>query len=75
MVFVMSGEARTGLLSNTRPISPTKQRHKETGVARVHETLKLFGKGIKVGVIDSGIDYKVTVSHALLSDVESTLWS
>jgi hypothetical protein len=34
--------------------------HKETGVAQVHESLKLFGKGIKVGVVDSGIDYKVS---------------
>ncbi|GJJ78492.1 hypothetical protein EMPS_10851 [Entomortierella parvispora] len=38
-------------LSNVTP-------HKETGVAQVHESLKLFGKGIKVGIIDSGTDYK-----------------
>ncbi|KAG0257381.1 hypothetical protein BG011_003999 [Mortierella polycephala] len=32
--------------------------HAMTGVDIVHEKLKLTGKGIKVGVLDSGIDYK-----------------
>ncbi|KAF9113974.1 hypothetical protein BGX27_000437 [Mortierella sp. AM989] len=31
--------------------------HDLTGVKEVHETLKLFGKGIKIGIIDSGVDY------------------
>ncbi|CAG8695765.1 470_t:CDS:10, partial [Funneliformis caledonium] len=31
--------------------------HEMTGVKRVHEELKLSGKGVKVGIIDSGIDY------------------
>ncbi|KAF9571056.1 hypothetical protein EC968_001040 [Mortierella alpina] len=36
-----------------------KQRtvHDLTGVKEVHETLKLFGQGIKIGIIDSGVDY------------------
>ncbi|KAG0256589.1 hypothetical protein BGZ95_005458 [Linnemannia exigua] len=32
--------------------------HHMTGVDAVHKKLKLTGKGVKVGVIDSGIDYK-----------------
>ncbi|KAL0085970.1 peptidase S8/S53 domain-containing protein [Phycomyces blakesleeanus] len=31
--------------------------HGMTQVDRVHSELKIFGKGIKVGVIDSGVDY------------------
>ncbi|CAI2176444.1 4133_t:CDS:2 [Funneliformis geosporum] len=31
--------------------------HEVTGVKKVHEELKLTGKGVKVGFIDSGIDY------------------
>ncbi|KAG0243461.1 hypothetical protein BGX31_010654 [Mortierella sp. GBA43] len=31
--------------------------HSMTGVDEVHESLKLFGNGIKVGIIDSGVDY------------------
>ncbi|KAF9938319.1 hypothetical protein BGZ67_000284 [Mortierella alpina] len=40
-------------------VSNIKQRtvHDLTGVKEVHETLKLFGQGIKIGIIDSGIDY------------------
>ncbi|KAF9961763.1 hypothetical protein BGZ72_002002 [Mortierella alpina] len=40
-------------------VSNVKQRtvHDLTGVKEVHETLKLFGQGIKIGIIDSGIDY------------------
>lgn len=29
----------------------------KTGVAQVHEQLHVFGTGIKVGIIDSGVDY------------------
>jgi len=32
--------------------------HGITGVATVHDTLGFTGKGVKVGIIDSGIDYK-----------------
>ncbi|KAG0257813.1 hypothetical protein BG011_003742 [Mortierella polycephala] len=32
--------------------------HSMTGVDTVHKIYKLTGKGIKVGVIDSGVDYK-----------------
>ncbi|KAF8934940.1 hypothetical protein BGZ58_005338 [Dissophora ornata] len=32
--------------------------HDLTGVKEVHESLKLFGKGIKIGIIDSGVDYR-----------------
>jgi len=28
-----------------------------TGVDYVHKTLKYMGKGVKVGIIDTGIDY------------------
>ncbi|KAF9206965.1 hypothetical protein BGZ49_001506 [Haplosporangium sp. Z 27] len=31
--------------------------HDFTGVKEVHESLKLFGKGVKIGIIDSGVDY------------------
>ncbi|KAG0265219.1 hypothetical protein BG011_005262 [Mortierella polycephala] len=31
--------------------------HDLTGVRQVHESLKFFGKGIKIGIIDSGVDY------------------
>ncbi|CAI2166465.1 1523_t:CDS:2, partial [Funneliformis geosporum] len=31
--------------------------HEITGVKKVHEILKLSGKGVKVGIIDTGIDY------------------
>ncbi|KAK5820738.1 peptidase S8/S53 domain-containing protein [Linnemannia elongata] len=32
--------------------------HHMTGVDAVHKKLKLTGKGVKVGIVDSGIDYK-----------------
>lgn len=32
--------------------------HHMTGVDAVHKKLKLTGKGVKVGIIDTGIDYK-----------------
>ncbi|KAF8928494.1 hypothetical protein BGZ47_001577 [Haplosporangium gracile] len=31
--------------------------HVLTGVKEVHDSLKLYGKGIKIGIIDSGVDY------------------
>ncbi|KAF9380560.1 hypothetical protein CPC16_010269 [Podila verticillata] len=31
--------------------------HDITGVKEVHESMKLFGKGVKIGIIDSGVDY------------------
>ncbi|KAF9336901.1 hypothetical protein BG006_007009 [Podila minutissima] len=31
--------------------------HDVTGVKEVHESMKLYGKGIKIGIIDSGVDY------------------
>ncbi|RUS33060.1 peptidase S8/S53 domain-containing protein [Jimgerdemannia flammicorona] len=31
--------------------------HNLTGVHEVHNTLRIYGKGVKVGVIDTGIDY------------------
>ncbi|KAF9903960.1 hypothetical protein EC991_003178 [Linnemannia zychae] len=31
--------------------------HALTGVKEVHDSLKLYGKGIKIGIIDSGVDY------------------
>jgi hypothetical protein len=34
--------------------------HDFTGVKEVHESMKLFGKGIKIGIIDSGVDYTVS---------------
>ncbi|KAI9234044.1 MAG: peptidase S8/S53 domain-containing protein [Podila humilis] len=32
-------------------------RHDITGVQEVHDKMKLLGKGIKVGMIDTGVDY------------------
>ncbi|KAF9995757.1 hypothetical protein BGZ65_008601, partial [Modicella reniformis] len=32
--------------------------HSMTGVDKVHKKYKLTGKGIKVGIIDTGVDYK-----------------
>ncbi|KAF9149466.1 hypothetical protein BG015_008741 [Linnemannia schmuckeri] len=31
--------------------------HELTGVKEVHDALKLYGKGIKIGIVDSGVDY------------------
>ncbi|KAG0338555.1 hypothetical protein BG004_007173 [Podila humilis] len=31
--------------------------HDFTGVKQVHDKMKLYGKGIKIGIIDSGVDY------------------
>ncbi|KAJ1966193.1 hypothetical protein IWQ62_002488 [Dispira parvispora] len=31
--------------------------HEITGVKKVHDTLKYTGKGVKVGILDSGLDY------------------
>ncbi|KAF8988842.1 hypothetical protein BGZ52_010819 [Haplosporangium bisporale] len=45
-----------GSLKLTRPT--LKSAHVLTGVQAVHERLGLTGKGIKVGIIDTGIDYK-----------------
>ncbi|KAF9410822.1 hypothetical protein BGZ76_005435, partial [Entomortierella beljakovae] len=43
---------------NNKPIDPlTFSSHAMTGVKELHERYKLTGKGVKVGVIDSGIDY------------------
>ncbi|KAF9575160.1 hypothetical protein EC968_004096 [Mortierella alpina] len=45
--------------SNKKPTDPeTVSLHRMTGVDIVHKKHKLTGKGIKVGVIDSGVDYK-----------------
>ncbi len=45
--------------SNKKPSDPeVVSLHRMTGVDIVHKKHKLTGKGIKVGVIDSGVDYK-----------------
>ncbi|KAF9182447.1 hypothetical protein BGZ51_000691 [Haplosporangium sp. Z 767] len=45
--------------SSKKPTDPeTVSLHRMTGVDIVHKKYKLTGKGIKVGVIDSGVDYK-----------------
>ncbi|KAF9132977.1 hypothetical protein BGW39_010870, partial [Mortierella sp. 14UC] len=31
--------------------------HDHTGVKEAHDSLRLYGKGIKIGIIDSGVDY------------------
>ncbi|KAF9294966.1 hypothetical protein BGZ74_011023 [Mortierella antarctica] len=36
---------------------PKVSSHHITGVLEVHEKLGLYGKGIKIGIIDTGIDY------------------
>lgn len=44
--------------SNTRSFHPTlTNAHQMTGVNYIQETFKYTGKGIKVGVVDTGIDY------------------
>ncbi|CAF1033567.1 unnamed protein product [Adineta steineri] len=37
-----------------RSITP----HRASGVSEVHEKLKDYGKGVRIGIIDTGIDYK-----------------
>ncbi|KAF9215642.1 hypothetical protein BGZ59_000736, partial [Podila verticillata] len=45
--------------SKKKPTDPeTASLHQMTGVDLVHKKYKLTGKGIKVGIIDTGIDYK-----------------
>ncbi|KAF9362126.1 hypothetical protein BGX26_000014 [Mortierella sp. AD094] len=39
------------------PRTKTYAIHDFTGIKEVHESLKLFGNGIKIGIIDSGVDY------------------
>lgn len=46
--------------------------HDVTGVKEVHESMKLFGKGIKIGIIDSGVDY--TVCYRLFFKNRSVLF-
>ncbi|KAF9979453.1 hypothetical protein BGZ65_006548, partial [Modicella reniformis] len=44
--------------SNKKPTDPeVVSLHTMTGVDKVHKKYKLTGKGIKIGVIDTGIDY------------------
>ncbi|KAK3818786.1 MAG: hypothetical protein J3Q66DRAFT_387644 [Benniella sp.] len=45
-----------GPLKHTRP--SLESAHNMTGVTMVHEKLGLTGKGIKVGIVDTGIDYR-----------------
>ncbi|KAF9922857.1 hypothetical protein FBU30_007000 [Linnemannia zychae] len=45
-----------GSLQRTRP--SLESAHILTGIKMVHEKLGLTGKGIKVGIIDTGVDYK-----------------
>ncbi|KAF9100803.1 hypothetical protein BGX29_006251, partial [Mortierella sp. GBA35] len=45
--------------STVKPTDPlAASLHHMTGVDIVHRKLKLTGKGVKVGIIDTGIDYK-----------------
>ncbi|KAG0366756.1 hypothetical protein BGZ54_004918 [Gamsiella multidivaricata] len=45
-----------GALKRTRP--SLQSAHVLTGIAKVHQKLGLTGKGIRVGIIDTGIDYR-----------------
>ncbi|KAF9146907.1 hypothetical protein BG015_011473, partial [Linnemannia schmuckeri] len=45
-----------GSLQRTRP--SLESAHILTGIQMVHQKLGLTGKGIKVGIIDTGVDYK-----------------
>ncbi|KAF9910104.1 hypothetical protein EC991_007236 [Linnemannia zychae] len=45
-----------GSLQKTRP--SLESAHILTGIQMAHEKLGLTGKGIKVGIIDTGVDYK-----------------
>ncbi|CEG67292.1 hypothetical protein RMATCC62417_03744 [Rhizopus microsporus] len=47
---------------NVPSIAPLFSFYKQTGVTKLREKLGLTGKGIKVGVIDTGVDY---THHAL----------
>lgn len=44
--------------NNVNSTESTMSVHHMTGVDAVHKKLKLTGKGVKVGIIDTGIDYK-----------------
>ncbi|KAF9423317.1 hypothetical protein BGZ76_003668, partial [Entomortierella beljakovae] len=45
--------------SKTKPTDPQAiSDHIMTGVKDLHEKYKLTGKGVKIGVIDTGVDYK-----------------
>ncbi|KAF9923971.1 hypothetical protein FBU30_005991 [Linnemannia zychae] len=44
--------------TGTAPKGMNFDIHEITGVKQVHESLKLYGKGIKIGIIDSGVDYR-----------------
>jgi hypothetical protein len=45
--------------------------HGMTGIDEVYKTLQLFGNGIKIGVIDSGVDYHVGFSPSSSCPVSS----
>ncbi|KAF8946099.1 hypothetical protein BGZ47_001301 [Haplosporangium gracile] len=45
-----------GSLQRTRP--SLESAHNLTGIQMVHKKLGLTGKGIKVGIVDTGVDYK-----------------
>ncbi|KAF9546840.1 hypothetical protein EC957_009291 [Mortierella hygrophila] len=44
--------------SNSGKVDEANSVHHMTGVDAAHKKLKLTGKGVKVGIIDTGIDYK-----------------
>ncbi|KAJ9055420.1 hypothetical protein DSO57_1004279 [Entomophthora muscae] len=44
-------------LGSGESTSDPRENHMMTGVLKVHELLRIDGTGIKVGVIDTGIDY------------------
>ncbi|KAJ1913615.1 hypothetical protein H4219_005141 [Mycoemilia scoparia] len=55
-IKVKRADFSSGKLTSPSGILP-KDIHKLTGVDKLHNELGLTGKGIKVGIIDTGVDY------------------
>ncbi|KAF9189019.1 hypothetical protein BGZ50_000985 [Haplosporangium sp. Z 11] len=51
------GVNKESILTSGKDIPKPFTVHNLTGVRQVHESLKFFGEGIKIGIIDSGVDY------------------
>ncbi|KAG0085445.1 hypothetical protein BGZ92_008994 [Podila epicladia] len=54
---VVESSFRVSMEALQQKLQPKFSSHDVTGVKEVHEKLGLYGKGIKVGIIDTGIDY------------------
>ncbi|KAG0031184.1 hypothetical protein BGZ82_007090 [Podila clonocystis] len=54
---VVESSFRANMEAMQQKLLPKMSSHDITGVLQVHEKLGLYGKGIKIGIIDTGIDY------------------